>query len=88
MMISLIITIAGLAAGATQHHHSFVATGSADLIMSGGASVTRNPLECLRSGSPNQHSVAAFVLPLASGVTANPDPDPNANPDPNPDPDF
>ena len=69
--LALVITqIAQSAAGRppSQHNHSFVATSAHDLLLSGGASVTRNPLNCLRSGSPNQHSSAAFVLPLSPGV--------------------
>ena len=53
----------------TQYNHSFVATSEHDFLLSGGASVTRNPLNSLRSGSPNQHSSATFVLPLSPGVT-------------------
>ena len=52
-----------------QYNHSFIATSAHDFLLGGGASVTRNPLNCLRSGSPNQHSSAAFVLPLSPGVT-------------------
>ena len=67
-MIFLLV-VAGFASAVSQHTHSFVASGQGDLIMSGGTSVTRNPLECLRSGSPEQHSIAIFVLPLTPGVT-------------------
>ena len=67
-MICLLL-VAGFMATTSQHTHSFVASEQGDLIMTGGTSVTRNPLECLRSGSPEQHSIATFVLPLTHGVT-------------------
>jgi hypothetical protein len=52
------------AAGAT----ALVASSAADLRLSGGATVTANPLNSLRSGVPKQHSAAAFAVPLSAGA--------------------
>ena len=52
-----------------KYNHSFVITNAhGDLALAGGAQVTNNPLWCIRSGKPNQHSSAAITLPLAPGV--------------------
>ena len=47
---------------------SLVATSAQDLVLSGGAQVTADPLNSLRSGNPGQHSVASFILKLSVGA--------------------
>ena len=55
-----------------QQTYTFLATGTrGDLLLGGGAQVTSNPLLCLRSGSPHDHSTAAFTLPLNPGTTVH-----------------
>ena len=39
-----------------------------DLIMRGGASITADPFQSLRSGSPGQRSVCDFAVPLSVGT--------------------
>ena len=48
---------------------TLIASTAADLRLSGGATVTANPLNSLRSGAPGQHTAAAFTVPLLGGVT-------------------
>ena len=47
---------------------TLVASTAKDFQLSGGASVTANPLNNLRSGSPKQQTVATFAVPLAVGA--------------------
>ena len=47
---------------------TLVASTAADLLMSGGAALTANPLNSLRSGEPHQRSVATFSVPLSAGA--------------------
>ena len=55
-----------------QQTYTFLATGTrGDLLLGGGAQVASNPLLCLRSGSPHDHSTAAFALPLNPGTTVH-----------------
>ena len=69
MLLSLTAASIIAATANQQYEHSFVVAGARDIQTSGGASVTGNPLLSIRSGNPNDRSVAAFVLPLASGIT-------------------
>ena len=52
-----------------EYDHSFVISSARDVQTSGGASVTNNPLWSIRSGNPNEKTIATFALPLAHGIT-------------------
>ena len=60
-----------LAAIATKEPSStiLVASAAKDFLLTGGAQVTANPLTNLRSGNPQQRTVASFAVPLTLGVS-------------------
>ena len=52
-----------------EYEHSFIISSGRDVRTTGGSSLTNNPLWSIRSGDPNEKTVASFVLPLANGIT-------------------
>jgi hypothetical protein len=72
MMLRLLLAAAGPLlltlppAGASST--TLVASSGEDLRLAGGVEVTANPLNCLRSGVPKQHSTATFAVPLSAGA--------------------
>ena len=48
---------------------TLVASSAKDLVLSGGAQVTANPLNNVRSGNPQQHTAATFAIPLTVGAS-------------------
>ena len=69
----LVLTLIGAATVAAASPVSsttttLVATTAKDLRLSGGAEVTANPWANLRSGNPNEHTIASFAIPLALGA--------------------
>lgn len=47
---------------------TLVAASAKDLVLSGGAEVTANPLANVRSGEPKENTTASFAIPLQQGV--------------------
>lgn len=57
------------AAAAKTYASSFVIAGATDVVASGGAMLTANPVYSIRSGSPGQKSLVRMVAALTPGVT-------------------
>lgn len=54
--------------GGVKGHASLSIQSADDVVLSGGAVLTSDPLLAIRSGSPKQHTTVAFALPLSPGA--------------------